>query len=1158
MTANPIPLNPPPQSAPKPRRQTLAQRVGLTGSTVNAKSLALRVVKLLADLRLTLVTLSLFLVLVFVGTLEQVQLGIWIVQRTYFESWFIWKPVLGFDLPIAPGGYLLGSVLIINLLAAHTLRWRVTAKGRQRTMGILWLAAGVALVAYSLGWPTIEEFLVGRSVVALIAGCSALIIPSLVGCWMLFGKRAGIVLIHAGLLVILAGEAVTDWFSVESSMQIDEGGTVAYTEDLFATELAVIDTTDARSDRVFSVSPDHLTDSVDDAEPVAHADWPFRLRVDRYYPNARFVNDPTNPAHTHNFAAGQALADRGFGTGIGVREVPRATATDERDVPAAFLTVQHATTNQTLGTWLVSSAFLEPQTFLVDGKTFALHLRPKRYPKPFSIQLHDFQHEKHAGTAIPSSFASVVQLRDPRDGTDRQTKIYMNHPLRYDGLTLYQASYANNDTTSILQVVKNPGWLLPYLACGLISVGMLAQFGGHLDRFGQRRQREQTNATKRLAKQQTEADNPKPKLSRFTRWAPYGLAVFMLVYAGSKARPTSDGTDFDLAAFGAIPVSHQGRVKPLDTVARSTLLQIYGKSAGKIAMPNDLTGDDVLIATDPDGTTRTTMPAVRWLLDAAAKPELADRYQLFTLHDPDVLGLLGLDQDRKRFAYAELQPHFGTIVHQAKEARKLESAQRTRYQRAVVNLERNLSAYQKLKYTFGPEGSTTFGREIAAYGSIVAMLKDGRLDANEAMGELTPVLDRYATLAERTSVLTIPPKQAIPTTANPHLSDLPDAVDVTQWHTHGDSLLQSFDHGHLDPAVAFFAAARAAYRDGDAERFNALVYDYRNDPRLKPFHRPVAEASFNTADPFGQAMAMYVIAFFLVCLSWVKWPVTLSRMALAVLLVAASFHTLGLIARMWIEARPPVTNLYSSAVFVGWGAVLLGIVLERFWKNGIGTATAGALGFSTLIIAHHLSLTGDTMDAMRAVLDSNFWLATHVVIITFGYAATFLAGFIAILYLLREALTKSLDRKSADAMSRMVYGILCFGILFSFVGTVLGGIWADQSWGRFWGWDPKENGALMIVIWNAIILHARWAKLAGPRGIMMMAVFGNVITAFSWFGVNMLGVGLHSYGFMDAAFFWIVAFTAGQLGIIAISALVMSIRNRNVQPTDRLPTAQPA
>ena len=137
----------------------------------------------------------------------------------------------------------------------------------------------------------------------------------------------------------------------------------------------------------------------------------------------------------------------------------------------------------------------------------------------------------------------------------------------------------------------------------------------------------------------------------------------------------------------------------------------------------------------------------------------------------------------------------------------------------------------------------------------------------------------------------------------------------------------------------------------------------------------------------------------------------------------------------------------------------------------------------------------------------------------------------------RGFFTKTLSPEMAKALTRMVYGIVCFATLFSFVGTILGGIWADQSWGRFWGWDPKENGALLIVIWCAIVLHARWGGLIKERGLMAMAVFGNIITSISWFGVNMLGIGLHSYGFMDKAAFWLITFMVSQALIILLALL---------------------
>jgi ABC-type transport system involved in cytochrome c biogenesis permease subunit len=317
------------------------------------------------------------------------------------------------------------------------------------------------------------------------------------------------------------------------------------------------------------------------------------------------------------------------------------------------------------------------------------------------------------------------------------------------------------------------------------------------------------------------------------------------------------------------------------------------------------------------------------------------------------------------------------------------------------------------------------------------------------------------------------------------------------------------------------------------------------------FWKARVESVFNQLQPFYSAMVIYVLIFILACASWLVWPQALGRYAFALLLVTFVVHSAGLITRMYLEGRPPVTNLYSSAVFIGWGAVLLGIFLERFFRNGIGSATAAMIGFITLLIAHHLSMDGDTMEMMRAVLDTNGWLATHVVCVTLGYASTFLAGFLALTYIARGAFTPSLDRATAQSLARMVYGIVCFATLFSFVGTILGGIWADQSWGRFWGWDPKENGALLIVLWNAIILHARWGGIVRQRGLMVLAVFGNVVTSWSWFGVNMLGIGLHSYGFMDSAFPWLIAFGASQLIFMMIGVLPSSVWKSQLEPAKR-------
>jgi len=343
-----------------------------------------------------------------------------------------------------------------------------------------------------------------------------------------------------------------------------------------------------------------------------------------------------------------------------------------------------------------------------------------------------------------------------------------------------------------------------------------------------------------------------------------------------------------------------------------------------------------------------------------------------------------------------------------------------------------------------------------------------------------------------------------------------------------------------------------------------------------------SEFYFNNVQAFLHAMIIYLAAFLLAGGALLAFAVapdlaeSLRRSSVWLIGLAFVVHTFGLVFRMALEGRPPVTNLYSSAIFIGWGAVVLGLLMERFYRMALGSAIASLAGFITLIIAHNLALGGDTMEMLQAVLDTNFWLATHVTAVTLGYASTFVAGLLGIAFVFLGLFTPILSQKLGGrreaarglaagggartnikaaeprhpyagtmevghALNKMIYGIVCFATLFSFTGTVLGGIWADQSWGRFWGWDPKENGALIIVLWNALILHVRWGGFVRGRGLAVMSIFGNIVTSFSWFGVNMLGIGLHSYGFMDAAFKWLMMFVASQVCLIMLGLLPMRI-----------------
>ena len=587
------------------------------------------------------------------------------------------------------------------------------------------------------------------------------------------------------------------------------------------------------------------------------------------------------------------------------------------------------------------------------------------------------------------------------------------------------------------------------------------------------------------------------------------LAALWIVAAFLPQRARGNGRD--LVTFGKLPVLVGGRIKPLDTVARNSLLIIHGKETITLA----------------DGR---RLGAPEWLADLLFKPAVADQYPLFVIQNAEVLGLFGWEQsDRKYFSFAELAPFLRQIDEQGEQSDKLESVQRSAYQTAILNLRNALILCQRLKNSLRPDDAQDFSKELDLYLSAVPAAAEaarhrekGETFVKAKLDTMAAFAERYENISNMAYMLTVP------------------AAQGGQWQSIGATLTQTLMTGEIHPITRGYAKLGDAYHADDPATFNqqaTLLRDWFAKQEPASTKRTSFEFFFNQVDPFTHSMYLYVLAFLFACGSWLGWSRPLNRAAFYLLLLSLAVHTFGLVSRMYLQERPPVTNLYSSAIFIGWGAVIVSLILERIFRDGIGAACAGAIGFITLIIAHHLAGSGDTLEMLQAVLDTNIWLATHVVAITTGYSAMFLAGMLAMIYIVRGVFTPSLNKKTADSLSRMTYGVVCFATLFSFVGTVLGGIWADQSWGRFWGWDPKENGAVLIVLWCAVILHARWGGFVRQRGLMIMAIFGNIVTSFSWFGVNMLGVGLHSYGFMQKAFPWLCGFIASQLALMVVAAM---------------------
>jgi hypothetical protein len=376
-------------------------------------SRAKRLREALTSLKLTLTCLGTLMALVFACTLAQVKLGTFAAIDLYMHSFLVYARLPGtlVRLPVFPGGALVGLALLVNLLAV--LFWRFQ-------------------------WTK---------------------------------RKAGILLIHCGLILLIGSQFVTGVLAVESQMPIEEGSSKNYTEEASRAELAIVDASNPDYDEVTSIPEPLLRGH----ELIAAPSLPFTALVKRWYPNSilepRAADDRGAPS----------IANRGVGPGLSVRPAPRATADDQVNSPAAFVELLDG--DRTLGTWLVSNDLSQPQAIRYLGREFQLTLRPTRRYLPFTLALKSFRHDIYPGTDIPKNFSSLVRILNPARHEDRDALIYMNNPLRYEGLTFYQSSFGKNDKLSILQVVKNPGWRLPYAACALVAAGLLIQFLSHLLSF---------------------------------------------------------------------------------------------------------------------------------------------------------------------------------------------------------------------------------------------------------------------------------------------------------------------------------------------------------------------------------------------------------------------------------------------------------------------------------------------------------------------------------------------------------------------------------------------------------------------------------------------------------------------------------------------------
>jgi ABC-type transport system involved in cytochrome c biogenesis permease subunit len=598
--------------------------------------------------------------------------------------------------------------------------------------------------------------------------------------------------------------------------------------------------------------------------------------------------------------------------------------------------------------------------------------------------------------------------------------------------------------------------------------------------------------------------------------------------AGAAAPPQWDPRA--VAIFEALPIQDHGRIKPLATYARFKLIKLNG--AGVLRLPG--------------GEKRSPVP---WLMDCLFYPEVAREYPAIRIENPEVMQAAGLPDAKKRarFSFAQVAAAAPRITGLARQFSAIDPKQRTPMQSQMLDLYGNLMELDELLGGLdcarmrieipaghplaglagapaGQNATLTYSQTLALMPQLLErfnalrIVPENKRDAaaKAAMDQLSATFATLSEAADRSSVLTVIPPMA--------------ARNQEAWASPGE-LLRWIASVRVDmPGERALAAGleQMAAARGDLAAFNTALDAFveRQSAAAGPVPYLGLEVAFYKARYFYYSLILFVLGFIASAVLWLAprnrllagtaWSLT----GAATLLMIA-----GITLRCIIRGRPPITTLYETTLFVPAVAVVLALILEWLMRNRIALSMAAFFGALGLFMANRFELRDgtDTMESMRAVLDSNFWLATHVTTVTIGYSAGLLAGALAHVYIFARLLRRGRP-DFLKSVARMVYGVLCFGVFFAFIGTVLGGVWANYSWGRFWGWDPKENGALLIIIWFLIVLHGRLGGYLRDLGLCVTSVFGGIVVSFSWWGVNLLGVGLHSYGFTAGIMGTLVAF----------------------------------
>ncbi len=926
----------------------------------------------------------------------------------------------------------------------------------------------------------------------------------------------GVLIAHLGIVLLLVGSFVEHQFSDKGFIRLFEEDTVDEFRSHHEWEVAVVERLPGGRVREHVIPQREFEDLEGSRTRNFVAEGlPFDVTLSGYARNAQ----------------PQAIGGGRGIDGVVLQVLEPVGDTDMANVPGIVVGVAGTARRAVL--WGLQA---QPWGVAIDGRRFEVDLRRRSWPlggteNGFAVRLESFERKLHPGTGMAKEFSSyVVRIEG---ATAQRVHITMNEPMRHRGYTFYQSSWGPQDgrgeVWSQLSVVRNPSDQVPLIACIVIAIGLLIHFGRKLllhVRAATRRSRAAAAALVTAALLLCATD---------AAWA-------------TEATPTPAPWPEDvLDTLATVPVQEGGRIKPLQTWSGYTLLRLNHRRQ----------------VTDPHGR---TLGPMAWLLDVLLRPELAKHTPCFLIQDAEVLDAVGLAQPtgkkkRDRYTYEELAPARDRIRDLGMQYAHKDKKARTLVETYVMELAHDLHTYDQLlgylDFAGDAEDPIRVGPALAELFpgrtrvSVVAFLEhapavaraaraQGAAEAENADDLTTTLQDVSRVLGRANALALFPP---------------PTDDDTSKWLTPYDIAVRAMLGGtpvEAEHRAMLAALTTMARHPEDASRMQEAADAFAEASRRLAdargeYEKVELEVALTRLDPFGRALVLYLAAFLLTAFSWL-WPNRwLVRGAVALLVVGLLIHLTGIGMRCVLRERPPVSTLYETVLFITASCVVACLVIERINRERIALAIAPILGALGLFVASRYEvLKGeDTMPKLVAVLDTNFWLTVHVLCITLGYAGGLLASAIAHVHVLGRLFgLKRGDAEFYRSLGRMVYGTLCFALIFSVVGTILGGIWANESWGRFWGWDPKENGALMIVLSQLIILHARMGGYIKAFGIAMASIASGVIVAFSWWGVNLLGIGLHSYGHTTGIaeslrlFYWIEG------GVLAAGGVWWWIRGR--------------